>query len=329
MSVELRTMCERRIGTSLREKYLLERVLGVGGMAGVFAAKHRNGGKFAVKVLHPELFRVEDVRNRFLREGYIANKINHPSVVRILDDDVDRDTAFIVMELLEGRTLQQEWHRQFRRLAPWRAATIASSVLEVLEVAHAAGVIHRDIKAENVFLTSDGGMKILDFGIARIVDDFSTTRTGQTMGTPGFAAPEQAAGRVREVDHRADLFSVGAMLFTLVSGEPLHKVRTPAEAMIYAATVPARSMLDVMPDVDPGLANVIDVAVSFDKEQRWANAKVMRTALGSVLRTLPQERDPMTEGAAAPPPGEDNHTVPMVASSSNPFLLMKRPPEKP
>ena len=264
---ELLERAQRRVGTSLRGKYLLVRVLGVGGMAAVYEATHRNGARVAVKVLHREVAAIPEAKRRFLREGYIANQILHPSVVRITDDDEDADgTVFVVMELLDGRTLESELTAGGGRMSAPRVLAITDALLDVLEAAHAAGVVL-------------GGLKVLDFGIARLVESTSATQSGQMMGTAEFVAPEQAGGRVREIDGRTDLFSVGAMMFTLLSGQFVQQARTSMEYMIFAATKPARSIFDVMPGVDAGLANVIDVALAFDKERRWASAKHMQTAL--------------------------------------------------
>jgi serine/threonine-protein kinase len=276
---------EERVGQSLRGKYTLERLLGTGAMAAVYAARHRNGGTFAVKVLHPSIGLQPDLRMRFLREGYIANRIDHPNVVRIIDDDVDESTgsAFIVMELLDGVTLESEWQSAGQRLPVGRVLHITAQVLEVLEAAHGAGVIHRDIKPDNVFALRQGNIKILDFGIARLMDaSRQATGSGVMLGTPEFASPEQAGGRVNEVGPRSDVYSVGAMMFALLTGQYVHVGRTPTEIMVFAATRPARSILDVAPDIDPRLANIVDVALSYTIEHRWQNAPLMRRALGSV-----------------------------------------------
>ena len=278
---DLMERAEQRIGTSLRGKYLLVRVLGIGGMAAVYEATHRNGTRVAVKVLHREIASIWGGKQRFLREGYIANQIRHPGVVRIIDDDEDADgTVFIVMELLEGRTLESELKACGGRMPAARVVAITDALLDVLDASHAAGVVHRDIKPDNLFLTF-GGMKVLDFGIARLADSANATKSGQLMGTAEFVAPEQAGGLVREIDARTDLFSVGAMMFTLISGELVHRARTSIEYMVYAATKPARSIVDAMPEVDRGLAEVIDIALAFEKERRWASAKKMQTALRS------------------------------------------------
>src|SRR5580700_7243547 len=151
------SQAQRRVGTVLRGKYHLDRVLGVGGMAVVYAATHRNTKRFAVKMLHPELSIHEDVRTRFLREGYVANSVQHPGAVAVLDDDVAEDgAAFLVMELLDGAPVDAVWEKHGKRVPVAVVVAIGDALLDVLAAAHAKGVVHRDIKPANLFLTSDG-----------------------------------------------------------------------------------------------------------------------------------------------------------------------------
>jgi serine/threonine protein kinase len=268
----------------------------VGAMGAVFAATHRNGMRVAIKILHEELSKHADLRTRFLREGYIANRVKHPSLVRVLDDDVDDDgTTFLVMELLEGTTLEAEWEAAGHTMPLGRVIAIADAVLDVLGAIHAQGIVHRDVKPENVFFTADG-MKLLDLGIARLGES-TTTASGQIMGTPEFVAPEQAGGLVREIDARTDLYSVGAMMLTLLTGSSVHEASTPMERMIFAATKQARSLRDIWPEAPPALVNVIDVALAFDKNRRWASAGEMRTALHNAASLA---GDAPTRAAASP-----------------------------
>src|ERR1700677_2657894 len=142
---------EQRLGQVLRGKYRIDRVIGVGGMAAVYAATHRNQKTFAVKVLHRELSFNDDVRNRFLREGYAANSVRHPGAVAVLDDDVAEDgAAFLVMELLDGATVEAVWETQ-RRLSQSAVLCIAHQMLDTLAVAHSKAIVHRDIKPANLF----------------------------------------------------------------------------------------------------------------------------------------------------------------------------------
>ncbi|HEY1960190.1 MAG TPA: serine/threonine-protein kinase [Polyangiaceae bacterium] len=278
---------QRRIGTTLRGKYLLEQVLGIGAMGAVFAATHRNGMRVAIKLLHPEMSRDEDVRRRFVREGYIANRVKHPGVVRIIDDDVDDDgVAFLVMELLEGCTLDAEWESS-GRVAAERVGHVVVRLLDVLAAIHAEGIVHRDVKPENVFLTSDGGVKVLDLGIARVVESRTQTKIGILMGTPGFVAPEQALGNMPAIDARTDVFSVGALMFGLLTGEVIHPGATAMDQMVAAASQHARPLRQVWPEASPELANVVDVALAFDKTKRWPSALEMKSALEQAMAMRP------------------------------------------
>jgi serine/threonine-protein kinase len=258
-------------------------------MAAVYAATHRNGMRVAIKLLHPEMSRTADIRRRFVREGIIANRVNHPGVVRIVDDDVDdADHAFLVMELLEGRTLDAEWEAAGGRLTPERVRDLVLQLLDVLVAIHGEGIVHRDIKPDNVFLTQGGGLKVLDLGIARVLESRTVTKVGVLMGTPGFVAPEQALGDAHRIDARTDLFSVGAMMFALLTGEVIHPGETAMVQMVLAASQQARSVLDVSPEVPAALANVVDVALSFDKTKRWDSAAQMKTALEGSLAIRPK-----------------------------------------
>lgn len=322
---------QARIGTSLRgDKYAIERLLGVGAMGAVYAATHRNGMRVAVKVLHPELSGLPEVRRRFLREGYIANRIDHPGAVKVIDDDVDNDgTTFLVMELLEGRTVEHEWQSAGGLLSPARVAVLADRVLDVLTAVHGEGIVHRDVKPDNIFLTAGGGLKLLDLGIARLLESQSHTASGQVMGTPGFAAPEQAGGSVSQIDARTDLYSVGAMMFTLITGQLVHLGSSGMEQMIRAATTPARSVFDVWPEAPPAFANVIDVALSFDKTKRWTDAAQMRRALESALRLLKHDVA-LDSTIAAQRPGATGVTGTLVMGNAEsehaiPLAVRKKP----
>src|SRR5262249_53508789 len=149
-----------RVGRVLNDKWTLERLLGVGGMAAVYAARHRNGARAALKILHADLAREEAVRERFLREGYAANRVEHPGAVRVLDDDIVKDgpdvgAAYIVMELLDGESLEERAGRP-PNLGEAEFLWIAEGVLAVLEAAHDHGVVHRDLKPANIFVARYG-----------------------------------------------------------------------------------------------------------------------------------------------------------------------------
>ena len=273
---------QRRIGTVLRGKYRIDGVLGMGGMAVVYAATHRNTKRFAVKMLHPELSIHDDIRTRFLREGYVANSVQHPGAVAVLDDDVAEDgAAFLVMELLDGAGAEQLWEKRGKRLSVPVVLAMSQQLLDVLAAAHARTIVHRDIKPANVFLTRDGTLKVLDFGIARLRDATTErlTRTGIMLGTPAFIAPEQALGQSSRVDGLTDVWAVGATMFSLLSGSLVHDGDNTQMLVVQAATQPARSIARVVAHVPPPVAAVIDRALSYDKAHRWPSAAAMRDAV--------------------------------------------------
>src|SRR5262249_25617187 len=155
------------------------------------------------------------VRARFVREAYFANKIDHPGVVRVLEDGEDEDgLPYIAMELLDGETLEARLARKGGKLSVNEVLWAADRTLQVLAAAHKQGIVHPDIKPENLFLTHDRKLKVLDFGIARIADSRETTTMGTVLGTLAFMPPEQARGATNEIGVQSDLWSVGATMFT-------------------------------------------------------------------------------------------------------------------
>ena len=275
-----------RLGSVLKGKWRLDAVIGIGGMASVYAATHRNQARAAIKLLHAEVAMDAEVTARFLREGYVANAVGHPGTVNVLDDDVSEDNApYLVMELLVGQTLDTLLAMDPDGLAVQEVLGFTDQLLDVLAAAHDKGIVHRDLKPENLFLTSDGRLKVLDFGIARL-RELSTplsptaTQAGSVLGTPAFMAPEQALGRWHEVDGRTDIWSVGATAFTLLTGQFVHNAETLQEQLVLSATRPARQVRAVNPLVPEALAQVVDRALSFDRSQRFPNARAMRQAMG-------------------------------------------------
>jgi serine/threonine-protein kinase len=276
-----------RLGTWLRGKYRLDAILGVGGMAVVFAVTHRNGRRFALKMLYPEYSLRGDLRKRFLREGYIANAVGHAGAVAVLDDDVAEDgSAFLVMELLDGEGLDDVLDRHPGGIPPVAALSAAYQLLDTLVAAHAKNIIHRDIKPGNLFATRKGELKVLDFGIARLQDPEgkTATRSGVTLGTPAFMAPEQAKGK--PLDARADLYSVGATLFTLLSGRLVHEADNAQELMIKAATEPAPKLSSVAPHLPASLEEIVNRALAFNIADRWQSAVLMKLAVAHAVEEL-------------------------------------------
>src|SRR5882724_7461809 len=311
-----------RLGTVLKGKWRLDAVIGIGGMACVYAATHRNQARVAIKMLHPEVALDAEVTARFLREGYVANAVGHPGTVTVLDDDVSEDNApFLVMELLIGQTLDTMLAIEPEGLAAREVLPLLDQLLEVLTAAHEKGIVHRDLKPENLFLTSEGRLKVLDFGIARLrelsVQSATATQAGSVLGTPAFMAPEQALGRWNEVDGRTDIWAVGATAFTLLSGQHVHEAETLQEQLVLSATRPARQVREVAPNVPEELARVVDRALSFSRSERFGDARAMRGALRSAAPSLLGEAfapvSPRIPESARVSSHEDLHGATLVA----------------
>ena len=284
---------KRRCGTTLCGKYRLEELLGVGGMAAVYRGTHRNGHKVAVKVLHTVLSLDMDIRPRFLREGYVANKVEHPGVVRVTDDDIAEDgAAFLVMDLLEGETLKAHIAGRGGTLAVSEIVPLMCQLLEVLDAAHRKGIVHRDIKPDNLLLErKTGALKVLDFGIARMEGDHRATRTGGMMGSPGYMSPEQACGHTKLMDGQTDVWAVGAIFFRSLTGVPIFNGDTPEMIAIQTATMRPPRLGKLARGVDPKLCAIVDRALAPDKKERWPSADSMLKALRA-LHIHPSHRSP-------------------------------------
>src|SRR5882724_10893737 len=302
------TRAEARVGTLLNGRWHLDKLVGVGGMAAVYAATHRNTKRVAVKILHPEISADDNARQRFLREGYAANQVGHRGAVSADDDGLTEDgVAFLVMELLEGETIEERSARHGGTLAGREVLALMDQVLATLEAAHAKGIVHRDLKPENLFLTREGVVKVLDFGIARLEQSAkSPSQTQGIMGTPSFMAPEQARGRWEEVDARSDLWAIGATMFTLFSGRFVHEAETANEALVAAVTQRARSLAGVALSVHPAIVEVVDKALAYEREARFQSASELREALRAADafiasdETQPSLRIPLVKPGSLP-----------------------------
>lgn len=299
-----RAIAQKRVGQTLNHKWTIDRLIDVGGMAAVYQATHRNGKKVAIKMLHPFIAANTDVRERFLREGYVANQVEHPGAVSILDDDLTPDGApFLVMELLEGQSLDAWMARAGEILPLPDVLAVADQVLDVLSAFHARNVIHRDIKPGNLFITTTGVVKVLDFGLARLRDpriSGSPTASGIVLGTASYMPPEQAQGKSDQIDARSDIFAVGAVMFRALTGRAIHEGRTPADRLFQAMRDKAPSLQIVAPHMPLWVVGVVDKALSFKKEDRFATATDMRMAVRSTFAQLKSEAE-----RVRPPPGAE------------------------
>ncbi len=292
--------CAKRVGTSVRDKWKLERLLGVGGMAAVYVAVHKIGRRDAIKILHTEIAKSPEVRARFEQEAHAVNRFKHPGAVEIRDIDVTEDGApFLVMELLEGDTLSRIARRDpgptVDDVLRW-----ADELLDVLVAAHAQGIVHRDIKPDNLFVLKDGRLKVLDFGIARIrsrAAGHMKTATGTTIGTVSYMPPEQAKGS--DIDARADIFAVGATMFRLISKRKIHEAENDLELLKKVATEQAPPLASVFPFASDAVCKIVDRALKFDREARYADAASMQADVRAA-RSAPAPSSAKPQSAPSP-----------------------------
>jgi serine/threonine protein kinase len=286
---------ELPIGSVIAGKWKLEEVLGSGGMAVVYGATHRNGSRVAIKVMRHGAARDDELVGRFTKEGHVGNLVDHPGVVKTLDDGVLGDgIPYLVMERLDGESLEQRVAR-VGALPLEEALVVVDAVLDALAAAHAAGLVHRDIKPGNVFLARAGGVKLLDFGIARerIFGGQKETIAGLVFGTPAFMPPEQARGRWDDVGPRSDLWAVAATLFVAATGRLLRDGGTPTEELL-AALLPLGSMRDRAPALPVRLCDFLDRGLAHDPGSRFGSALEMQAALRAA--------SPLPPGARLPSP---------------------------
>jgi serine/threonine protein kinase len=286
-----------RAGDVFACQWRLDRPIGTGGMSRVFSATHISGRRDALKILHAHMLFDPAARVRFLREAEVTARVRHAGAIHVRDHGVGPEgRPFVAMELLRGATLDALWKRANRGLPMRAVLRVIDRVLDVLAACHRLGIVHCDMKPSNVFVTDAGAVRVLDFGIARLPGADDLARAGTALGTPGFMSPEQAAGAWDQVDAASDVFSVGAILFALISGKKLHAGGDGQQAFTTAATRPAPSLSSVC-DAPPAVVELVDRALLWDKRRRFADASEMRIAVRRVLEALGGDADaalPMT-----------------------------------
>jgi serine/threonine protein kinase len=266
------------VRNALQDRYTVHREIGRGGAARVFLAEDPAGRSVALKVLHPEL-QVSVTAERFLREIRLASRIDHPLVARVLDSGEAEWLVYYVMPFIEGPTLRVQLER-VRRLPVEDAVRMARDLLGALAAAHAMGIIHRDVKPENIVLSSVGAV-LLDFGIARAIEAAGTTqltRSGVAVGTSSYMSPEQVQAAT-DIDHRTDLYSVGCVLFESLAGRP--PFQHPNEVVVLQMHLndPPPDVRQFRPDTPIGLAEAVAKALTKDRNERWGSATLMAVAL--------------------------------------------------
>jgi eukaryotic-like serine/threonine-protein kinase len=308
--VDVEEASARRVGTTLKGKWVLEQLIGVGGMASVYAGRHKIGRLEAIKILHAGVAASPQLRARFEQEAHAVNSFRHPGVVEVRDiDTADDGSPYLVMELLDGESLGARMRRD-PPLALADVLRIASETLDVLAAAHARAIVHRDIKPDNLFITTSGAIKVLDFGIARVRSSDAKamlTKQGVTLGTMAYMPPEQARGE--EIDGRADLFAVGATMFRVLAKRLVHDAASEAERVMKVLGEPAPSLATVAPSVPADVVLVVDRALAYDRNHRYPDAATMKADVDALIRGQrppfagsPSNRDAPTRIERASPP---------------------------
>ncbi|MFN0253528.1 MAG: protein kinase domain-containing protein [Kofleriaceae bacterium] len=273
--------------------YRVVEALDSGGMGSVYRAEHTQLGKLAaIKLLRPELTTNAEIVQRFFNEAKAATAVRHPGIIEVYDFGYTKDgQAYFVMELLDGEPLGKRIKAQ-GRLSEVEAARIAKGIANVLKAAHAKGIVHRDLKPDNVFLIpGDEGdrVKVLDFGVAKLADVFPAetrhTQTGALMGTPLYMAPEQARSAAA-IDHRADLYSLGCVLYELLAGIPPFNAEGAGEIIALQMFSPPQPLRDRLAQVSPELEAIVMKLLEKEPEQRYQNAADVVTALSGVASRL-------------------------------------------
>lgn len=277
--------------------YKIISLLGSGGMGSVYLAEHQSLGRLAaIKVLLPELARNEHIRQRFINEAKTLSKLNHQNIVVLYDFSDSDDNLLLVMEYVEGTPIESIIENTNGPISEQRCINIFKQVLEGFSYAHKRGIVHRDIKPANIVLQPDDTPKILDFGIAKIIEgDVKLTQTGTRMGSVVYMSPEQVMGR--DVDQRSDIYSLGVTLFEMLSGKLPYDTRTESEFDIQTKIVrePLPSIRTINPGISEHLENVIVKSTQKDANYRFQTCEEFLIALnqssgiGSVNKTLFQQ----------------------------------------
>jgi serine/threonine-protein kinase len=254
--------------------YQIEAILGSGGMAVVYRARHTQDDVVALKVLFPPPGAGAEIIARFEREARTSMRLRHPAIVRVVEAGQADGRAFMAMALIEGESLADRLAR-VGPLDETMAADIAWQIADALDYAHHQGVVHRDIKPSNILLATDGRALLTDFGVALALDDPALTRTGHTVGTPAYMAPEQANGAA--VDGRADLYSLGVVLYQMVTGRTPFRGNTPQ--VLHAHVYDPPPAPSTIARVSPGMEAIILRALAKDPPERFLTGAAMAQAL--------------------------------------------------
>ena len=277
---------DKYIGRVFDKRYKIEKVIGVGGMAIVFKAEDILMNRtVAIKMLKNDVAGDTEALRRFINESKAVAMLSHENIVNIYDVSVKGNTKYIVMEYIEGITLKAFLKHKGGSLSWRETLNISEQILRALEHAHSKGVIHRDIKPQNIMLLKNGLIKVADFGIAKLPDTDSFTVTDQAIGTVNYISPEQAMNK-EPIDERSDLYSVGVLMYELSCGELPFTGDTPVAVAYKHVNETPRSPREIKPEMPQGLEQIIMRAMEKSPEMRYQSAKQMLTHI-SALRKNP------------------------------------------
>jgi serine/threonine-protein kinase len=284
-----------RVGQIVGQRYELEAIIGRGGQGTVYRALDRwTKQTVAMKVLGAKAVREPHVLERLMREQQAMSALKGTAAVELFDVCRGNDGELcLVMELLQGMDLDEhlyELQQQKQRMPLTRVAEIFDPVVSTLEAAHAAGILHRDLKPANIFLTEGGGVRLLDFGMARLKKSAPLTAAGTVMGSPSFIAPEAWKGVSDLMDQRVDVYSLGVILFLVLSGELPFPGNTVAEKFVTATTSARPSLLKLRPDLPRDADSWVESALALDRDQRFGNVRALWNAFLSVFHVQPPNR---------------------------------------
>ena len=271
-------MADDQLGRVLGGKWRVESVLGHGGTSVVYLATEVAGDRRgALKLFHRELAKHPKILKLLLAEARLVAAIDHPGTVKVLDDGVTADSAFIVFEVLVGESLDDLRQSRGGRVPLGELMPIGDAVMDALSAVHRAGVVHRDLKPANIHILAGGGVKLLDFGFAKL-RGYTADAAQDVVGTASFMPPEQALGLTKKVDARSDVWSLGATLFFCLSGQSVHIGKHLDAMLLASAQVKPRSLADAAPELPSQVAAVVDRALLYPKAERWPDVDAMRVA---------------------------------------------------
>jgi tetratricopeptide (TPR) repeat protein/predicted Ser/Thr protein kinase len=289
-------------GTVLGQRYEILALLGQGGMGAVYKARDTELDRMvALKIIRPELTTNPEILKRFKQELILARQVTHRNVIRIFDLGQADGFKFITMEYLEGRDLRAVI-REKGKLPPEEAARIILQICRALEAAHSEGVIHRDLKPQNIMLDANGRAYVMDFGIARSAYLPGMTQTGALVGTPEYMSPEQAKGE--KLDERSDLFSLGTILYELVIGQSPYYSDTPLATLWKRIQEKAKPLDEVDPTIPKPLSDIVAKALEIEPENRFASASQFAQHLEAWLGISPSMIGTMVGAITAPLPAQ-------------------------